>query len=403
MPTNEMTFNQVATILNNVQQQATGQTAIAATNTAEFVTAAQTTLKSGLDPVLNAINQVLTRTIFSVRPYERKFGIVEVSESAYGNHIRKLQIADNPIKEDDSYKWPVAYDATKTTNPLGNGESVDQYIINKPQTLQTNFYGSNVWSDYYTVFRKQMENAFTGPEQFAGFISMVVQNMSDKLEQVRENIGRSVVANFIGGVLSENQEGRVVHLLTEYNTATGLELTPITVMKPENYKAFVLWAYARIFTMSDLMTNRSQMYQTVVDSLPVMRHTPKRNQKMMILSQASNEMVTMAVSDTYHDRLLQMGAYENVDFWQSIKNPDTINVTPGRIGSNGSVVIGSEVNQAHVFGVIFDEEALGYATTQQWSAPTPFNARGGYSNMWQHETQRCWNDHSEKGIVLLMD
>lgn len=403
MPTNEMTFNQVATILNQVQQQATGQASIAATNTADFVTAAQTTLKVGLDPVLNAINQVLTRTIFSVRPYERKFGIVEVSESAYGNHIRKLQIADNPIKDDDRYKWPVAYDPTKTENPLGNGESVDQYIINKPQVLQTNFYGSNVWSDYYTVFRDQMENAFTGPDQFGGFISMVVQNMSDKLEQVRENMGRSVVANFIGGVLDENQAGRVVHLLTEYNAATGLDLTPITVMQPANYKAFVLWAYARIFTLSDLMTNRSQMYQTVVNGLPVMRHTPKRNQKMMILSQASNEMVTMAVSDTYHDRLLQMGAYENVDFWQSIQNPDTINVTPGRIGSNGTAVIGAAVNHAHVFGVLFDEEALGYATTQQWSAPTPFNARGGYSNMWEHETQRCWNDHSEKGIVLLMD
>lgn len=403
MPTNELTFNQVATILNQVQQQATGQASIAATNTADFVTAAQTTLKVGLDPVLNAINQVLTRTIFSVRPYERKFGIVEVSESAYGNHIRKLQIADTAIKDDDRYKWPVAYDPTKTENPLGNGESVDQYIIKKPQVLQTNFYGSNVWSDHYTVFRDQMENAFTGPEQFGGFISMVVQNMSDKLEQVRENMGRSVVANFIGGVLDENQAGRVVHLLSEYNAATGLDLTPVTVMQPANYKAFVLWAYARIFTLSDLMTNRSQMYQTVVNGLPVMRHTPKRNQKMMILSQASNEMVTMAVSDTYHDRLLQMGAYENVDFWQSIQNPDTINVTPGRIGSNGTAVIGAAVNQAHVFGVLFDEEALGYATTQQWSAPTPFNARGGYSNMWEHETQRCWNDHSEKGLVLLMD
>ena len=307
MPTNEMTFNQVAQVLNAVQQQATGQAAIAATNTADFVTAAQTTLKTGYDPVMNAISQVLSRTIFSVRPYERKFGLVEVSESAYGNHVRKLQIADKPISEDDRYKWPVAYDATK--NPAdGDGESVDQQKICKPKILQTNFYGQNVWQDCYTLFRDQLDNAFTGPEQFGGFVSMVVQNMTDKLEQVRENMGRAAVANFIGGIIDEADPLRVVHLLTEYNTETGLNLTAETVMQPANYRAFVQWAYARILTISDMMTERTQLYQTVVNGLPVMRHTPKADQKMMVYAKASNQMTTMAVADTFHSELLRLGA-----------------------------------------------------------------------------------------------
>lgn len=403
MPTNTMTFNQVATLLNAVQQQATGQTGIVATNTADFVSVANTVLQTGVDPVMQAINQVLTRTIFSIRPYSRKFGIVEVSESAYGNHIRKLQIADKPVRDDDRYKWPVAVDASQTP-PSGEGQSVDQQIISKPSVLQTNFYGQNVFEDSYTIFRDQLENAFTGPEQMGSFFSMVTQNMTDKLEQCRENMGRAVVANFIGGILDENNSSRVVHLLTEYMAATGLTgLTAQTVMQPANYKAFVQWAYSRILTISGMMTERSQKYQTVVNGLPVMRHTPKANQKMMIYAPASYEMTTMAVADVYHDELLRMGAYETVNFWQSIDTPDTIQVTPGRIGANGAVVIGSAVNQANVFGVIFDEEALGYATTQQWSSPAPFNARGGYTNVWLHETQRLWNDHSEKGVVLLLD
>lgn len=402
MPTNTMTFNQVATLLNAVQQQATGQTGIVATNTADFVSVANTVLQTGVDPVMNAINQVLTRTIFSIRPYSRKFGIVEVSESAYGNHIRKLKIADKPVREDDRYKWPVAYDSTQTP-PSGEGQSVDQQIISKPNVLQTNFYGQNVFEDSYTIFRDQLENAFTGPEQMGSFFSMVTQNMTDKLEQCRENMGRAVVANFIGGLLDENATDRVIHLLTEYNTLTGLSLTAQTVMQPANYKAFVQWAYARILTISDLMTERSLAMQTVVNSLPINQHTPKARQKMMIYAPASNMMTTMAVADVYHDELLRMGAYESVNFWQSIQTPDTIQVTPGRIGANGAVVTGSAVNQANVFGVLFDEEAAGYATTQQWSSPAPFNARGGYTTIWLHETQRLWNDHSEKGVVLLLD
>lgn len=402
MPTNEMTFNQVATILNAVQQQATGQVTIAPTNTADFVTAAQTTIKTGYDPVMQAISQVLSRTIFSVRPYERKFGLVEVSESAYGNHVRKLQIADKPISEDDRYKWPVAYDATQDPAD-GDGESVDQQKICKPKILQTNFYGQNVWQDCYTLFRDQLDNAFTGPEQFGGFVSMVVQNMTDKLEQVRENMGRAAVANFIGGIIDEDRPWRVVHLLTEYKTETGLNLTAETVMQPANYRAFVQWAYARILTISDMMTERTQLYQTVVNGLPVMRHTPKADQKMMVYAKASNQMTTMAVADTFHSELLRLGAYETVNFWQSVTNPDAINVTPCRIGSNGAVVTGKAVNQDNVFAVIFDREALGYATTQQWASPAPFNARGGYTTTWLHETQRLWNDHSEKGVVFLLD
>lgn len=402
MPANTMTFNQVATLLNAVQQQATGQTGIVATNTADFVSVANTVLQTGVDPVMNAINQVLTRTIFSIRPYSRKFGIVEVSESAYGNHIRKLKIADKPVRKDDRYKWPVAYDANLNP-PSGDGQSVDQQIISKPNVLQTNFYGQNVFEDSYTIFRDQLECAFTGPEQMGSFFSMVTQNMTDKLEQCRENMGRAVVANFIGGLLDENATDRVIHLLTEYNTLTGLSLTAQTVMQPANYKAFVQWAYARILTISDLMTERSLAMQTVVNSLPINQHTPKARQKMMIYAPASNMMTTMAVADVYHDELLRMGAYESVNFWQSIQTPDTIQVTPGRIGANGAVVTGSAVNQANVFGVLFDEEAAGYATTQQWSSPAPFNARGGYTTIWLHETQRLWNDHSEKGVVLLLD
>ena len=53
--------------------------------------------------------------------------------------------------------------------------------------------------------------------------------------------------------------------------------------------------------------------------------------------------------------------------------------------------------------LVFDEEAMGYTIGSTWSAPTPFNARGGYSNVWYHFTGRYFNDFTENGIVLLLD
>lgn len=402
MPTNIMNFNQIATVLNSIQQQATGQAALTATNTADFVTNAITTLQTGRDPVMNAISQVLSRTIFSVRPYSRKFGLMEISEAAYGNHVRKLQVVDRSLRDDDAWKWPVAYDAGQTPAD-GTGQSVDQQTITKPIVLQTNYYGSQVFEDSYTIMDNQTDCAFTGPNELASFIGMTTQNLVDKLEQNRENLARMICANFIGSIIDANQTDRMVHLLTEYNALTDLSLTATTVFQPANYPAFIRWAFARILSISDMLTERSQMFQTNITNYPIQRHTPKDRQKMLLWSPADKMMTTMALADTYHEELLRLGAYETVNYWQSIQTPDSISVTPGYIDASGAAKTGSAVAQSNVFGVLFDEEAMGYATMSQSWEPAPHNARGKYITTWIHELLKTYQDTTEKGVIFLLD
>ena len=80
MSVNTMEFKDAAAILNNIRKQVTGETAIAPANTAEFVSVATTLLQAGYDPVLNAITQMVSRTIFSIRPYNRKFAGIKMDE-----------------------------------------------------------------------------------------------------------------------------------------------------------------------------------------------------------------------------------------------------------------------------------------------------------------------------------
>lgn len=406
---NDLTFTQISTVLNNVVQQATGTKTIAPVDTASFVTAAQTALKTGYDPVMNALSQVLSRSIFSIRPYSRKFKGLEVSESAYGNQVRKFNIADQDFEDDDRYKYPVAYDSTQTP-ATGDGKSVDMYVLKKPKILQTNFYGQNVFEDKYPIFKDQLDSAFTGPDEFARFVSMVSTNMMDRLEQARENIARATVANFIGGIVSEGNDDRVVHLLSEYNAQTGLKLTAQTVYTPENFRPFMQWVFSRIAAISSLMTERSNMFQTVVNGMRVNKHTPVADQKVYLYAPAKYQIETMVMADTFNDSYLKLADNETVNFWQSIETPDSISVNPVYTKTDGTLATptpsgdaSAAVEQAGIFGVIFDREAMGYATTQQWMAPTPFNARGGYTNFWFHETERNWTDNTEKGVVLLLD
>ena len=412
MAVNEMTFEQAATFLNAVQNQVTGVANPVALDTKDFVAAATTTLKVGLDPVLNAVNQVLSRTIFSIRPYSAKFRLAEITETAFGNHTRKLSIADRPLVDDERYKWPVGYDANQ--NPAnGDGNSVDMYKIRKPEILQTNFYGSQVWEDWYTLFRDQMEAAFKSPSEMGRFVSMVTQNSMDKLTQYREDSGRACVLNFIGGILAENNRtanpfalnGRVIPLLTIYNNLTGNSYSITDVFNSQNMRPFVQFVYSTIMTVSNMMEERSILFQTIVNEKNVMRHTPKSRQKMFILEQFRTMFDMMGLANTYHDGYMVLPGgdrAESVGFWQSSKEPNTVQVNSSRIGSDGSVSTATMDVARPIVACLFDDEALGYATTQSWQAPTPLNAAGGYWNMFVHETEKVYNDHSEKGVVFTL-
>lgn len=401
---NDMIVYQASTVLNSLIQQATGQSTITASTPGEFVSVAQTALKTGYEPILNAMSQMWGRTIFSIRPYTRKFSGLEMSMDRWGNAVRKISIAEKTVQDDQRYKYPVAYDATETENPMGNGLSVDMFKLNKPEILQTNFYGQSVYENIYTVFRDNLDVAFTGPDEFMRFNSMVAQNRSDKLEQYRETIARGLLVNFITSLLEEAQEGRIVHLLTEYNALAGLELTAQTVYQPANFQSFMEFVYSRIANISRMFSERSEMFQTVVNSKHVMRHTPPNRQKVYLFSKALDMFDAMVKANTFHDNYLQYTDYEGVNFWQSIETPDSISAKAVYTKTDGTVATSAaNKEQAGIFGVIFDEDALGYAQVNAWNSLTPFNPVGGYWNDVDHVNFRTLQDMTEKGVLLLLD
>lgn len=400
---NDMVVHQASTVLNSLVKQATGQAVITASTPGEFVSVAQTALKTGYEPILNAMSQMWGRTIFSIRPYTRKFKGMEMSLDRWGNACRKISVAEQPVKDDERFTYPAGYDATQ--DPAnGNGKSVDMFKLNKPDILQTNFYGQSVYENIYTVFRDNLDVAFTGPDEFMRFNSMVAQNRSDKLEQYRETIARGLLVNYIASILEEGQNDRVIHLLTEYNALTGQELTAQSVYQPTNFQSFMEFVYSRIANISRMMTERSEMFQTVINGKHVMRHTPPNRQKVYLYSKALDMFDALVKANTFHDNYLKYTDYEGVNFWQSIETPDSISATATYTKTDGTVATGAaNKEQAGIFGVIFDEDALGYAQVNAWNSLTPFNPVGGYWNDVDHVNFRTLMDMTEKGVLLLLD
>lgn len=387
---NTLTIEQTSAVLNDVLAQVTGSKTIGTVTPENFVSVATTVLKQDYDVTLKAISQVLSRTIFSVRPYTRKFKGMEADEIRFGNHVRKLNLSDLPFEDDQRYT-------------LEDDVSVDMYKVRKPKVLQVNMYGQETFQTHYTVFRDQLDVAFSNMEEFGRFLAMVAQNLSDTIEQAHESLARATVANFINGKV-KGDAPNVIKLVTVYNDMTGAALTPDTVKQPQNFVPFVKWMYGYISSISSLLTERTVKYHINVTDHEIARHTPTSMQSLYLYSPELNNIRTSVLSDVFNPDFLKLAYTEQVNFWQSIETPMGINNKPEYLLPDGTTKVEEEaVVTSNVFGLMCDVEAMGYTVVNQWTATTPFNAAGGYSNIYFHFTDRYWNDFTENAVVFLLE
>lgn len=389
---NDLTFDQIAATLNEINEQVTGESSLAPVDTSEFITVGQKLLKKGYDPVMNALSQVMHKTIYSARNYDEKVDFIRVSNERYGNHVRKVNYCDKDLTED------VRYDLT-------DGESVDQYTVNKPSIIQTNFYGVETYEKMTTLFTDQIDSAFSSPDEFGSFLSGQLSNIDNQLKMTRDTTARMIMANYMAGKISDDSDN-VIHLVTEFNAENDSEYDSETIMHDDIFPAFVKWLYARIQTISDLMTERSYLYHiNLTDANPIPRHTPYANQRMVLLGGYMNKITSQVLASIYHDDKLKLAKYNKVNFWQSIETPGAINLAHANVlnPANFEIKKTGAVSQGNILGIIFDEEAMGYTIVNERTTVTPFNAKGCYYNQYWKGAYRYWNDFTENGVVLVLD
>ena len=396
-----MTINQAAAIFNEVAAQATGRKDLAAVDATNFVSVAETVLRTGTDPIMGAISQVLTKTIFSIRPYYRKFAKLREDSATYGNHTRKLTAIDQDGVDNSAYLVASADPAP-----------IPQWTYRKNKVLQTNYYGQDTYSDYISIDVMQLNTAFQSLEQFRQYISMLMQNFSDRIEQRMEAVARLTIANFIAAKVIADS-GNVYNLLSEYYNATGVYLVTDKdderyYAAPANFPDFCKWASAFIQTLSDRFTERTVLNHMNVTinavAFPIPRHTPKSEQHLYLYSPEINQVQTRVLSDVFNDEYIKkIGDFERVSYWQSYQTPDSINVKAAYIDAAGEQTAASEaITVSGIFGILFDTEAIGISNVYEDMRTTPVEASQLFYNQWYHLNQGYRNDLTENAAVFLI-
>lgn len=391
MAVNTMTFEQSAAFLQDLYEQATGQKAIAVTDTGTFTTVGTTLLQMGYDQVTQSLTQLLARSIYSIRPYSQKFKSLNVTEEKWGAVIRKINYIDSDIVDDDSLS-------------LVDGQSADQWEVRKPKILQTNFYGAHNYSDFVTIYTYQLDAALRDAAEFGRWLAGVLQNIADKLTQIEEAEARSLLINFITSKFKADTPN-AINVLQAYYDETGVTLTPSNMFAQANYPDFVKWLYGYINTLTDMMGERSIKYHMNITGKELMRHTGMNFMKAFMSANVLNKTASEVLATVFNPDKLKMVEFEKVNFWQNMDSPYSVTATPTYLDvSNGQLITETTpVGVDNVIGCLFDVEALGTCRRLVRTERTPINARMLTYNIWYHFQQATWNDFTENFVLLYAD
>lgn len=393
-----LTAKQIYTIVNEVAKQAMGSSAIAVVDNAGLVALGNTVLGSDntKNNFINALTDRIGRTIVSFREYHSHFPDFERDSIEWGNILQKLKIAMPQAEEDQSYN-------------LVDGNSVDQYKINKAKVNQLLFTTETPWQTHITVHLDALEKAFVDANAMGAFISGMFGEVQNRIELAMENLSMDCVNNYIAELKaragSTVNPKRVYNLVTLYKDATGVDHTtkPLNALDDEEFLKFTVRTINRISSTMEYMTagvfnapqNAGIESPTEEEKNLYTRHTPKSEQRMMLFIDMVNALKTNINSKAFNMEQVAIDIpFKTVPFWQSINTPAEINIKCASGVSTESI--------PEVMGILYDREAMGTFKKKYNSITSPVNAAGQYYNVFYHMITMYYNDLTENAVIFLL-
>ena len=411
-------------IVNYMITDLTGNTsATRVTDTSSFIDAGQTLADMPVESVLKSLMVPIAKTLIAVRPYSGKFNIIRaIGTDVFSNRLQKISYYADKTFPEGAFNTDLF--GENLAQGRGAGQEFDDgtAVSTKSQWEQNrltplvNYFGNmrNVWSYAITVDDIAYKNAFTSPDAFNEFVSGMIMEHRNTIEQGLEAYRRASVLNYFAGIYDMNKNGdmpgSVINLTKTFNDTFGTQYSTSDLLSTY-FDDFLAHFVTTVQTISRRLENRSSLYHWTPaatdaegNDLMLLRHTPRDRQKMFLYEPFMIAAKATVMPKIFNTEYLSIENYEAVDFWQFEDEAlaPSINITPSIPDGQGGQTKGDAVVIPYVLGAIFDEDALMTFDELDRTESTPLNARRIYRNLWLHICRSTLNDFTEKGVLLVM-
>ena len=390
----EWTKQDVYQVMNELVLETMGAEAnLKAFDSKSFVACGERLKSYGRESVLNSLTMMITKTIFSSRPYSGKFNVLKEDNRLWGACIRKItHLYNEAIETKDNN--------TNLASPLGRGKSVDPFEQIPSQAVETVFIGTNEISKGLTTYtRTQFNVAFQSEEDFASFLMSEGIEWRNEITKIDETERRATVLNYVASCYVNNM---FIDCADAFNLEYGTEYTQSELLG-KYAKPFFEYISYLVENITGYFTEMSVKNHISIGGFDrIVRHTPKEDQRFIFFEPFFRRMKKLVLSNTFNPDYLKIGEYEGVNYWQNENNPSAISVYPSYTDSSLTKVENPDlVTIPYVLGVIYDVEAMGWYKVDE-TTNTVFNGRGNYFSTWYSAQSKPWNDMTENGVVLVI-
>ena len=391
-------------IVNAMSTEMFGPNAtLTAMNTSTFVSVGEAMLRSGYTNTLDALSNVIGRTIYGVRRYNGKFKIILKTPAEWGGIERKISFYAKGMQE--AGDWNTNLNATQ----LDDGQSIDHYVISKKYPLEINFCGIKVMEYEDTTFVSQLKLAFTSEQAFADFVSAKLVDIANDLETKVEAENRLMVLNAIGATYNVGATRQKVNLRTEFNTKFGTSYS-VSDLLTTYLAEFVAFMVARIEGDMELMRERNELFHIYParnddngNALTLVRHTPPEARRLIMYMPLIRDEMKQVFPTLFESGYLRLENYEGVEYWQNPNVPMAVSVTPNQLNTTtGQSEDGTAVAIDNVVALLFDRDAMAISVKNENALTSPVNARGNYYNTFYHYGMNYKLDQTENMVLYYM-
>lgn len=398
---NSLTPTDVYAIVNAMSAEMFGDNAsLTAVNTSTFVTVGEHMLRTGYTNTLDALSNVIGRTIYAVKRYNGRFKIIMKTPAEWGGIERKISFYAKGMQP--STDWNTDLAGTQ----LDDGQSVDMYKISKKYPLEINFAGIKTLQYDDTTFLYQLKAAFQNEQNFSDFVSAKLVDIANDLETKVEAENRLMILNAIGATYNVGTARQKVNLRAEFNTKYGTSYI-VKDLLTTHLAEFVAFMVAKIEGDMELMRERNNLFHIYParnddagNALVLPRHTPPEARRLVMYMPLIRDEMKSVFPALFNDSYLKLENYEGVEYWQNPNVPMAVSITPNQLDvSTGQSVNGTAVTLDNVVGLLFDRDALAMSIKNEEALTSPVNSRGSYYNTTYHFAMNYKLDQTENMVL----
>lgn len=334
----------------------------------------------------NLIDQV-GKIVIVNRAYTSQAPNIIKDSWEYGSILQKVRVNLPEVEENatwDLFNYPKS----------GGAAYPDPFELSKP-SVSAKFYNSkNTYEIPITLTDYQLREAFQSASQFGSFIAAIENRIRVKQTLCNDGLIMATIDNLIGETLS-GHGGKVVNLLTAYNTATNSTLTAATAL---TNKEFLRFASATIAKYKKYVAQASAKY----NAGNYITFTPADKLKFVANTEFAKALDAYLYSDTFNEEFVKLDGYSEVPFWQGSGTADgdrlTVDVVVSYTTDQGASATAS-VKNTGVLAVMFDDEAAAVCN-ENYRTTSIYNPRGEYTNYFYKYDAMFMNDVEENCIVF---